>query len=130
MIIPLVKTTRQLAGYLLVATLLNSYVGYVLLALLPFIKVNVYCYNIWLAFDVFVCTVCHGTVGRSISGWAGQHQDKYKRYYYVAMLIDFIFEKLGDKPKHCKRVFKAELKAGKVTNLTFETTNPTTQVTL
>jgi len=128
MIIPLLKTTRQLAGYLIVATLLNTYVGYALLALLPFIKVNVYCYNIWLAFDIFICTVCHGTVGRSISGWAGQHQDKYKRYYYVALVIDWIFEKFGDKTEHCKRVFKAELKAGKVKNL-IETTN-TTQVTL
>ena len=128
MIIPLLKTLRQLAGYLIVATLLNTYVGYALLALLPFIKVNVYCYNIWLAFDIFICTVCHGTVGRSISGWAGQHQDKYKRYYYVALVIDWIFEKFGDKTEHCKRVFKAELKAGKVKNL-IETTN-TTQVTL
>lgn len=129
MIIPLLKTLRQLAGYLIVATLLNTKVGYALLALLPFIKTNEYCYNVWLAFDVFVCSVCHGTVGRSISGWAGQHQDKYKRYYYVAIVIDWVFEKLGDKPNHCKRVFKAELKAGKVKNL-IETTNPTTQVIL
>jgi len=125
MLVPLLKTARQLIGYLLVGTLLNTYVGYALLALLPFIKVNDYCYNIWLAFDVFVCTVCHGTVGRSISGWAGQHQNKYKRYYYVALVINWIFEKIGDKPEHCKRVFAAEFAAGKVQNF-----NTTTQVTL
>jgi len=124
-IVPLLKTVRQLAGYLFVGTLLNTYAGYALLLLLPFIKVNKYCYIAWLSFDVFVCTVCHGTVGRSISGWTGQYQEQYKRYHYQARLIDWSFEKMGDKPNHCKRVFKAELAAGKVTNF-----NTTTQVNI
>ncbi|PCI62055.1 MAG: hypothetical protein COB35_05070 [Gammaproteobacteria bacterium] len=114
MIISLLKTLRQLIGYLAVGSLLNTNVGYLILSMLPFIKVNKYCFTVWLWFDVFICTVCHGTNGRSISGWTGQWQGSIKRYYYQALLINWIFEKLGDKPNHCQRVYFNELKKGYV----------------
>jgi hypothetical protein len=74
---------------------------------LMFFKVN-YAFNIWLALDVVVCSIVHGTRHRTISGWAGQRMDTSKRYYYIAKVIDLLFRVIGDDKGHCKRAYEWE----------------------
>lgn len=113
--IPILKTLRQLLGYCLIAyTLLNTPLGVFFLALFPLIGRYEYCFNIWHTIDVLICSILHGTHKRTISGWTGQHAQKYKRYYYQAKVIDFLAELAGDGLNHCHRAYLHELKKGLV----------------
>ena len=101
---------RNMAGYTLVATLLISPIGWILVCMLPLLKRSQYCFNTWLILDVLVCNLCHRTgVHRTLSGYTGQHMYTVKRYYIQAKFIDFIFGK-----NHCSNEFKEERRKGYV----------------
>lgn len=112
--IPILKALRQLFGYCLVAyLLLNTPLGVFFLLQFLFIKKYKYAFYTWYALDVLICHICHGTgIKRTISGWTGQHMHKYKRYYYQAIVIDWLLELLGDGPNHSLRTFNNEKKQG------------------
>ena len=111
----LLKSVRQLLGYLIIGyLLLNTPIGVFFLAQFPLIGRFEYCFRTWLAIDVLLCTILHGTKRRTISGWTGQHMDKYKRYYYQALVIDGLAKLVGDGEHHCKRAFLSEKQQGLV----------------
>lgn len=109
--IPLLKTFRQLLGYVLITYLLlkTPLVGVFFIVQLPLVFKFDYCRFCWLMLDMTICTIIHGTYMRTISGWTGQHMDKYKRYQYQAAVIDWLLEKMGDSKNHCKRAYEYEL---------------------
>lgn len=108
---PLIKTIRTLATYLLVAFMLFwDYYGLFFILQFPFIRVNKYCFSTWYVIDVLVCHVAHGTGSRrSISGWTGQHMSSKKRYMWQSKLIDLAFGK-----NHCQLEYVKERDRGYV----------------
>ena len=109
----IISTTRQLLGYLLLATvLLANPVGWYFIYLLTKIKTDKTAYNLWLAIDRLFCRICHGTYQRTISGWTGQWADTKKRYYYQAKVIDYLAYKFMDDKNHCFDAFLWEVKKG------------------
>lgn len=69
---------------------------------------------LWML-DLVVCTICHGTIYRTISSWSWEHRGK-KRYALQVVIIDFLSRVFGDEPDHCKRAYQWELE----NNLTFK----------
>ena len=131
----IIKTIRQLMGYLAVLTVLvNPWQITAVLHMtdLPFIYAvnpigvfylfcgvfafygNEYGLRQWYAFDVLAATLIHGTEKRTISGIAGQYMDSKRRYYYQAKVIDWLAERCGDGPNHCWRVYLWEKNKGYV----------------
>lgn len=100
------KTLRQLMGYLLIAAaFLYSYIGvyYLICALGSFMGYK-YCLRQWLALDIIVCTIIHGTFRRTISGYTGQRMH-LKRYKLQASVIDTLAKLFGDDKDHCLRAY-------------------------
>ena len=121
MIIPILKSIRTLFSYVLAVSFIFSpfipcgeYIGYVVatffLIQLPLIRQYDYCLSTWYIIDILACHCVHATgTKRTISGWTGQHMQKYKRYYYQAKVIDLIF---GE--GHCERELIKERNKGYV----------------
>ena len=107
---PFLRFLRNIAGYTLVATLLISPIGWILLCILALIKRSKYCLDTWIILDKLVCHLCHRTgLNRTLSGYTGQYMYKIKRYRIQAKFIDFIFGK-----NHCSEEFKKERSKGYV----------------
>jgi hypothetical protein len=104
------KTLRTLLSYLF----LGLFLAAPALPLLPFIGVSQWALNGWHAIDVTICSWAHGTRYRSISGWAGQHQQDKRRYYYIAVFVDAIFLFLAKEVDHCRNTFLDEKSKGLV----------------
>lgn len=131
----IIKTIRQLIGYLIFLTLIIDpyqvytaatnatltwhnavdFVGvyYVACAFFALFG-NTYALNQWYTVDVLAATLIHGTRERTISGITGQYMDSKKRYYYQAKVIDWLAELFGDEPNHCHRAYLWELNSGYV----------------
>ena len=98
-----IRFIKNLAGYTIVASILISPVGLILLLMLPFIRWNKWCANTWIIISKLVCNLCHSTgIHRTISGWTGQHITK-PRYKIQARFIDSMF---GE--SHCVNAFEHE----------------------
>ena len=72
---------------------------------------NSYGFNIWYQLDVMVNTICHNTRYRTISSWTGERLH-IPRYRIQAKVIDTLAITLGDKPRHCERMYLWEKKMG------------------
>ncbi len=103
-----IKALRTLFCYVI----LGLFLALPAAPLLPFIGVSEWVFNGWLAIDITICTWAHNTKNRSISGWAGQHKNNHKRYFYIACVIDFIFKLLTKEKNHCYNAYLGELKEG------------------
>jgi len=108
--IDVLKSVRTLLAYVIT----GLFVCIPFLVLLPFIGRKGYAFEVWLAIDVFICTIAHGTRYRTISGWTGQHMLTHNRYYLQAIIIDWLLQKLGDAPNHCLRAYQHEKAKGLV----------------
>lgn len=92
---------------MLVATLLLSPFGWVLIGMLFFIHKSQWCLDTWLLIDKLACNICHRTgLNRTISGYTGQ-RIHLPRYKIQAKFIDLIFGK-----NHCVEQFTYESKRG------------------
>lgn len=107
------QAIRQLLGYLLIATLLLSPVGWYLIYLAFFINRHGYEYYIWLILDRLACSICHKTTKRTISELSGEMAYKgIKRYKKQAKLIDFLAYKLAGQSNHCYSAYQWEKSQG------------------
>ncbi len=87
---------------------------YLFVGLIPFIPAAIYyflqgakSFKYLLRVDIAVCIMAHG-VKRTISGLTGERMDKYKRYYYLSLLIDTLAYPFEKEWNHCKRVDRIE----------------------
>ncbi|GLX86383.1 hypothetical protein tloyanaT_26360 [Thalassotalea loyana] len=107
---PIFKVFQQLLGYVLIGLPMS------LLMLPSLIAFNrsTHIKRSWLALDIFIATLAHGTLRRTISGLTGERMHKQKRYYYQALVIDFLAKLVGDGPNHCYRAYLWEQRQGLV----------------
>jgi len=103
------KFIKNIFVYALVATLLLSPLGWVLVVMFFYIEKSEWCKDTWLILDILACNLRHKTgINRTISGWTGQHLH-LPRYKKQARLIDGYFGK-----NHCIIQFRYERKKGYV----------------
>ena len=92
----------------------DSVICTLLVVSLFFVRDGNYAFYVWYSIDVTICSIAHGTVNRTISGWTGEHATKSKRYMYQAKLIDYFAFVFGDGWSHCERAYIWEKSKGYV----------------